>query len=408
MRIQIALAIGVAASLMAPSPSPAATVLPTLNGQLPLIVGHRGATGYRPEETRGSYELAIKLGADYIEPDVISTKDGVLIARHEPNITNTTNVASHPEFAYLKTTKTIDGSRETGWFADDFTLAQIKTLRAIERLPFRDQSFNGMFEVLTLQEVIDIAKQGTKDTGRTIGVIPETKHPSYFQSAGLPLEQKLVDLLTANGYSGKGAPVIIQSFEVANLKFLHSITDFKLTQLTGANDLNADGTLDYNQPADFVLSGDKRTYGDLLTPRGLAEIATYADAVSPWKRSIVSGKYLLDKNGNPIDIDKDGAITDADRVALPPTSLISDAHRAGLLVIPYTWRNEYFYLLSDYKGDPLAEYDQFFRLGVDGLFTDFADMAVAGLQRALVVPEPASVGVLALGLAGLGVVRRRR
>lgn len=384
-----------------------AGVLPTLAGQTPLILGHRGASGYRPEETRASYELAIKLGANFIEPDLVTTKDGVLIARHEPNITDTTDVSKRPEFASLKTTKTIDGSTQTGWFAEDFTLAQIKTLRAVERLPFRDHSFDGQFQVLTFQEVIDIAKQGTADTGRTIGIIPETKHPSYFQGIGMPLEQKLVDALNANGYTGKSAPVIIQSFEVANLKALNKLTDVRLVQLTDANDVLANGTLDYNQPADFVLSGDKRTYGDLLTPAGLAEIATYADAIGPWKRSIVSGAYV-DKNndGVPDDLDGDGQLTDADRVALAPTSLVADAHAAGLLVTPYTFRNESFYLLSDYKGNPLNEYVQFFNLGVDGVFSDFSDTAAAGLQ--LAVPEPATLALLGFGRAGIGFARGRR
>ena len=236
-----------------------AAPLPTLTGQPPLIFGHRGASGYRPEHTLASYELAIQQGANYIEPDLAITKDGVLIARHEPNITDTTDVATRPEFAHLETTKTIDGVTLTGWYAEDFTLAEIKTLRAVERLPFRDQSFNGQFEIPTLQEVIDLAKQKSIETGREIGIIPETKHPSYFKSIGLPLEQRLVDVLDAAGYSDASAPVIIQSFEVENLKELNTLTDVRLVQLTDASDIALDGTVIYNQPYDFVLDGDPRT-----------------------------------------------------------------------------------------------------------------------------------------------------
>jgi glycerophosphoryl diester phosphodiesterase len=357
--------------------------LPTLNGQKPVIFGHRGAAGYRPEHTLASYELAIKLGADYIEPDLVSTKDGVLISRHEPNITDTTDVASRPEFADRKTTKTVDGLAQTGWFAEDFTLAEIKTLRAKERLPFRDHSFDGQFEILTFQEVIDVAKKKSAETGRTIGIIPETKHPSYFKAHGLALEQRLVDALNANSYTDKTSPVIIQSFEVGNLKELHGLTKVKLVQLTDVGSISLDGKVNYNQPADFVLSGDKRTYGDLLTPEGLTEIATYADAIAPSKRSIVSVAGAdANGDGKPDDLDGDGQITDADKHTLPPSSLIADAHKAGLLVTPYTFRNETIYLAQDYKRDPIAEYRQFFQLGVDGLFSDFADTAVVGLRSA--------------------------
>lgn len=286
-------------------------------------------------------------------------------------------------------------------------MAEIKELRAKERLPFRDQSFNGQFEIPTLQEVIDLAKQKSAETGREIGVIPETKHPSYFKSIGLPLEQKLVDALNAAGWTDKSAPVIIQSFEVGNLKELDTLTDVRLVQLTDADRIELDGTVIYNQPYDFVLNGDPRTYGDLLTPAGLAEIATYADAIGPWKRSIVSLAGIdLNNDGLPDDIDGDGRITDADKRTLPPSTLVADAHKAGLLVTPYTFRNEYIFLAQDYLGDPTPEYIQFFKLGVDGLFTDFPDTAAAALQQA--IPEPSPLLPMAAGLAGLGVVLWRR
>lgn len=373
----------------------------TLNGQPPIVIGHRGAAGYRPEHTLASYDLAISLGANFIEPDVVSTRDGVLIARHEPNITGTTNVSSLPQFASRQTTKVVDGSAQTGWFAEDFTLAEIKTLRAVERLPFRDQSFNGQFEIPTLQEVIDLAKQRSAETGRTVGIYPETKHPSYFQAAGLPLEQRLVDTLRANGLDRADAPVFIQSFEVANLKQLNRLTNIPLVQLLDANGVRADGTLDFNQPYDFVLAGDPRTYGDLLTAAGLAEVAGYADGLGPWKRMIVPA--IADGAG------PDGipGSTDSDTRILPPTTLIDDAHRAGLLVHPYTFRSEPLFLAQGYGGDPLAEYRQFYALGVDGVFSDNPDAAVRALQGATAVPEPGTLGMLAAGIIGLSAIRRR-
>jgi len=344
----------------------------------PLVMGHRGAAGYRPEHTIAGYKLAIAMGADFIEPDLVSTKDGVLIVRHEPNITETTDVAGHPEFAARKTTKTIDGETQTGWFTDDFTLAEIKTLRAKERLPFRDHSYDGQFQVVTFQDVINLAKSESKARGRVIGVIPETKHPSYFRAEGLPLEEKMLAQLAAAGWTSETAPVIIQSFEVGNLKRLHRTTSIRLMQLTDATEIKPDGTIVYNQPADFVLSGDKRTYGDLLTPEGLKEVATYAWVIAPWKRSIVSVRAIrLGADGKPADIDGDGQISDADMALMPPSPLVADAHAVGLKVMPYTFRNECVFLASDYGCDPLKEYRQFYALGIDGLFSDSADKAVA-------------------------------
>ncbi|HEY9619963.1 MAG TPA: glycerophosphodiester phosphodiesterase family protein [Crinalium sp.] len=329
----------------------------------PLIIGHRGASGLRPEHTLASYELAIALGADFIEPDLVSTKDGVLIARHENDITGTTDVADHPEFADRKTTKIIDGNPITGWFTEDFTLAEIKTLRAKERLPFRDQSFNGQFEIPTFQEVIDLAKQKSAELGRTIGIYPETKHPTYFDSIGLSLEEPLVKTLKANGYDKPNSPVFIQSFEVSNLKELNGKIDVPLVQLFDASDV---------KPYDFVASGDPRTYGDLLKPSGLAEIATYANGIGPWKRLIVPANPVdFNGDGKPDDLNGDGITSDADFLLQPPTSLINDAHAAGLLVHAYTFRNDDRFLAPEYQGNPEAEFEQFFSLGLDGLFTDF-------------------------------------
>ena len=317
----------------------------------PLIIAHRGASGYRPEHTLASYELAIAMGADFIEPDLVSTRDGVLIARHENEISGTTDIADRPEFAARKATKKIDGREVTGWFTEDFTLAEIKTLRAKERLPFRDPSYNGRFEVPTLAEVIALAKRKSAETGRTIGVYPETKHPSYFRSIGLPLEEPLLAALKEAGYRGRTAPVYIQSFEVGNLKELRKVTDLPLIQL-----MEVEG-----RPWDFAMAGDPRTYHDLATPAGLAEIATYADGIGPDKRRIVPAG-------------PDGRL-------LPPTSLVADAHAARLLVHPWTFRSDGPFLAPEYEGDPEREYDQFFALGVDGLFSDFPDTAVQARER---------------------------
>jgi len=358
--------------LEAPIATPNFSNFKTLNGQAPLVIGHRGASGERPEHTLASYELAIARGADFIEPDLVSTKDGVLVARHENEISGTTDVASHPEFANRKATKIIDGVSYTGWFVEDFTLAEIKTLRAIERLPFRNQAYNGQFEIPTLQEIIDLAKQKSIETGRTIGIYPETKHPTYHDSIGLSLEEPLVKILKANGLDKKDSAVFIQSFEVGNLKELNQLIDVPLVQLLDATDVSLDGTLIETRPADFVVSGDQRTYGDLRSPEGLKEIATYADGIGPWKRMIVSVKGTdTDGDGKADDVNKDGSVNDADKTTTAPTTLIQDAHNAGLQVHPYTFRNEPQYLAADYNGNPEAEYRQFISLGVDAYFSDF-------------------------------------
>ena len=293
---------------------------------LPLVIAHRGASGHRPEHTLAAYELGIEMSADFIEPDLVITRDGILIARHENEISETTNVASRPEFADRRITRRIDGIEVTGWFTEDFTLAELKTLRARERLPFRDHAFNGLFEIPTFEEILDLAVR------KNVGVYPETKHPRYFRGIGLPLEEPLLAALEAKGWTGRDAPVFIQSFETGNLRELRKQTGVRLIQL-----LDAEG----HGPA---------------TPEDLAWIATYADGIGPDKRLIVP-------QGD------DGRLR-------PPTSLVEDAHRIGLLVHPWTFRSDPQFLAPEYEGRPEREYEQLYKLGVDGVFSDFPEVAV--------------------------------
>ncbi|MEH2367229.1 esterase-like activity of phytase family protein [Nostoc sp.] len=375
----------------------------TLNGEAPKVIGHRGASGYRPEHTLESYKQAIARGADFIEPDLVVTKDGVLIARHEPalavlnadgtvNFSNTTtDVYKHPEFAERKKTVSLDGNTLTGWFAEDFTLAEIKTLRAEERLPFRDHSFDDQFEIPTFTEVINLVKQVEAETGKKIGIYPETKHPTYLANEATyvgttdkvnrNISQLLIDTLKANNFTDPSR-IFIQSFEVGNLKELHDRimpaagVDIPLVQLLDASDIDINGKIIESQPYDLKVSGDTRTYGDLRTPEGLAEVATYADGIGPWKRMIVSVKGTdANGDGKADDVNGDGAVNDADKTTLPPSTLIQDAHNAGLQVHPYTFRAEDQYLAADYKGKLELEIQQFYQLGVDALFSDFPDIA---------------------------------
>jgi len=340
----------------------------------PLVIGHRGAHGYLPAHTLEGYALAIELGADFIEPDLVSTKDGHLIARHEPNILNTTDVASRPEFASRRRTAVIDGAADEGFFASDFTLAEIKRLRAVQDFADRLQQFNGNFEVPTLEEIIALAKRKSEEKGRQIGIYPEVKHSTYHKSIGLPIEQRLVNVLAAAGWNRRDAPVIIQSFEQSNLRELRHMTPVRLIQLIDANDVNRDGTLDYtapfDRPYDWTASGDPRllarTFGYLVTDAGLREVKSYADGIGPWKRYIVSS----------VDAGLPGP-GEASRKLLPPTDVIARAHKVGLFVHTWTFRNEQKRLVSDYQGNPVNEYLQFYRLGIDGVFSDFADTAVA-------------------------------
>jgi glycerophosphoryl diester phosphodiesterase len=352
----------------------------------PLVIGHRGAAGYLPDHTLPGYALAIKLGADFIEPDLVATKDGHLIARHEPNISATTDVAEHPEFADRKRTAVIDGITETGWFASDFTLTEIRTLRAVQPLPAeRPTQFDGRFRIPTLEEVIALAQRYSKRYHRTIGIYPETKHPTYHKSIGLPLERRLVKALDRAGLNKRRSPVFIQSFEQANLKRLNKMTRVRLVQLIDANDVNPDGSLDYtapfDRPYDWTVSGRPGTFGDLTTDAGLDEVATYADGIGPWKPYIISTAAVdINGDGQVGDENGDGRTDEADRKLLPATDLVQRAHARGLLVHPYTFRNEQRRLAFDYGGNPINEYLRFYEAGVDGLFSDFADTAFAARE----------------------------
>ncbi len=319
-----------------------------------IIIAHRGASGERPEHTIASYTRAIEQGADYIEPDLVLTKDGVLVARHENEISETTNVAEKREFADRKTSKTIDGHKMTGWFTEDFTLAELKTLRAKERLPQLrkdNMAFDRQFEIPTFDEILALAKAQSAVTGRTIGVYPETKHPSYFTAIGLPHEAPLLAALTQYGHAEKSAPVFIQSFEVENLKALRSKTKLRLIQLMDEK----------GSPADR----SDLTYAQMARPEGLKTVATYADGIGPNKAMVIP-RTLLGNLG-------------------APTTLVTDAHKVGLAVHPWTFRRENYFLPLAQKsgvdprgvGDLNTEIKAFLATGVDGIFSDNVTEAVA-------------------------------
>lgn len=344
---------------------------PTLSSNPPIVIGHRGACGYLPEHTLASYQRAIELGADFIEPDLVSTRDGVLIARHEPNLIDTTNVSEIPMYADRKTIKAIDGIEQEGFFAEDFTLAEIKTLRARQSHPYREQAYNGLFEIPTLPEIIDLVNRVEAETHQKIGIYPETKHPTYSRQLGLPLEEPLIETLVANQFTD-GDRVFIQSFEVSNLKdtlpalmAAHQI-QLPLIQLYEAF---------HRQPYDFVVHGDPRTYGDLITAESLKQfVATYASGIGVWKRSLV----LAEAVQPPVNSSENAGKERLTGKILP---VVAHAHAAELVVHPYTFRNEAKFLAVDYQNDPIAEYQQFYQLGVDGVFSDFPDTAVHARNR---------------------------
>ena len=355
----------------------------TLNSTQPIVVGHRGASGVLPEHTIEAYARAIDMGADFVEPDLVATKDGVLIARHEPNITSTTNVASLPQFASRRTTKKVDGVDETGWFASDFTLAEIKTLGAVITDAERPKQFDGLYKIPTLQEIIDLVKARRAATSREIGIYPETKHPTFHRQLGLGLEDRLISSINAAGWNSKTAPVFVQSFEPGSLKEMRAKgLNTRMVQLIDADDYDLKtGKLTYaapyDRPYDWTVSGDTRLFSAMVTPAGLAEIKTYADGIGPWKPYILPIKATLDAAGNIVDRNGDGKRDYNDASAQSATTLIDDAHKAGLLVHAYTFRNEQRRLTFELNKDPAAEYLPYYRLGLDGLFSDFPDTAIA-------------------------------
>jgi glycerophosphoryl diester phosphodiesterase len=358
--------------------------LQTLDGRQPLIIAHRGASGYMPEHTLEAYQKAIDLGADVIEPDLISTKDGILIASHYPNLAMNTDVASRPEFAARKREDwQVDGEKQSGWFAHDFTLAEIKTLGVVTTDPERPQQYNGKLRIATLQEIIDLVKAESSRLGRSIAVYPETKNPSYHRDLGLPLEDKLIAAIRSANWNSSSSPVFVQSFEPSSLKEMRAKgLHVRMVQLIDADgyDLKTGGltyAAPYHRPYDWQKAGDQRLFSDMVTPVGLAEIKTYADGIGPWKPYIVSVKGHLDADGQLKDINGDGKIDLMDADTQDPTSLIADAHASGLFVHAFTFRNEKRHLAHSYGENPLSEYLQFFRLGVDGVFSEFPDTALA-------------------------------
>lgn len=342
--------------------------------QSPLVIGHRGASGFLPEHTLQAYRLAIKLGADYIEPDLVVTKDGVLIARHEPLLGDSdpdttgdsTNVGDHPEFASRETTKMVDGVATTGFFASDFTLAELKTLGARQTRGGRPTEFNGKFKIPTFQEVIKLAKRESKKRHRRIGIYPETKHPTFHQTLNppLPLEGRLVRALKRNRLNRRNAPVFIQSFEQANLKQLNSMTPVRLVQLMDANDTDANGNPTFappfDRPYDWTVSGRTDFFDYFATDAGLDEVKTYADGIGPWK------VYIIPITGGGGGEPK------------TPTDLVARAHARGLLVHTWTFRDDAF--PSGFLGGPVDEYLAFYRQDVDGVFSDFPDTAWAARE----------------------------
>lgn len=375
MKIKTLAVLCSAAFLQACGGSDDSPAFKTLTGAEPLVIAHRGASGILPEHTLEAYRAAIEQGADFIEPDLVLTKDGVMIDRHEPMLDGTTDVASKFPADRMRT-REVDGVPTTAYFASDFTLAEIKTLRAVQPRANRPQGYNGLYEIPTLDEVIALAKaEGTK-RGRAVGIYPEIKHSTYHATtvgfgANYFEDQLLAKLHAAYG-NVASAPVFIQSFEVSNLQYLNTRTNIKLVQLIDADDVKDDGSVSlvapYHKPYDFVVKNDSRSFAGLLTASGLDFIKTYADAVGPWK------PYLVKTVNDGVERTGDGTLTINDRRVDGSTGVIEMAHRKGLMVHTWTFRDD----ASGYGfKDPKAEMQYYMRLGIDGVFTDFTATGVA-------------------------------
>ena len=354
----------------------------TLDGKPPLIIGHRGLPSLYPEEVIPGYEAAIAAGTDALELDLQSSSDGVLFASHNVFLSDTTDVANHPEFAARRKSRLVDGV-PTGpdWYVSDFSAAELKTLRVRQPVATRSKRYDGLYPMATFQEIIDLAKQTmAADSKRRINVYPETKNPLYQRQLGLPLEETLLAMLDRAGWNAMDSPVFVQSFDPASLKLLRKLgLRTKIVQLIDGDAVDyKTGAITYNSPASarpfsWVQAGDPRTFAAMVTLAGLAEIKTYADGIGPWKF------YLWPAQG----VEADGtAVTALNRASnIAHTSLVADAHTAGLFVHPFTFRDEAIHLTKTYHGDPKAEYEAFFALGTDGVFTDFSATARAALTQ---------------------------
>jgi glycerophosphoryl diester phosphodiesterase len=371
----------------------------TLDGRQPIVIAHRGASGYYPEHTLEAYTLAITMGADVIEPDVVVSKDGVLISRHDITLKDSTNVADIPGFASRKRNgENGDGEAVTDdWFVADFTLAELKTLRARSPNHPAAKAYNDQFKIATLQEVLDLIAQKAKESGRTVGIYPETKNPSYhlalYKSGAIPvrLEDALVALIKTYKLNSKDAPIFVQSFEPGSLQYMRSIgSNVRQVQLIDAYDVDfktgaiiygtAPAQLVYSQPTDWKLQNRTELFDSMLTPAGLAEVKKYADGIGPWKPMVVPVKCQLDGMGACKDLDGDGSFGGyADAEEQAPTALVSNAHKAGLFVHEYTFRSEKGYYNRPYgaRSNVQLEYLSQFRAGVDGVFSDVTDTALA-------------------------------